>query len=314
MPIVNVPFAYDIRFMPQRSKNEKELVVFDTTPVIIREASKGETQIAIVAPFEGWVVDYLSHEGCIYEPIPAAGPEGQPPDTSYPQNPFLGRSSPLRVQRKERDEIPSVLNLSIKEIISSTRDAGIADAQRRANDLLIIDGMIYEKCPGPVDSVSPPSGGRGAATLVSGSVNDPHINLGAIFRADQRDDAIEFAEALYGRPPKIACEAFIVTQSALLPDSFQEFATRNLAEYALRRATALTEIGKLPNPYLEAFLDYTEVADPADFDLDTLRGWIEVVSTSLAGSNNKDLAKLAIACGSHLDYLQRIEPAKAIAP
>lgn len=313
MSIINVPYAYDIRYIPERSRLEKETVVYDTTPVIIREIKVDQAAVAIIAPIGADFVDYLTFDGRIYEPIPAAGPVALRPESAHPHNPFLGRSSPLRVERKDRDKIPSVTHLSIKEIVCSTRESGIADAQRRADELLLIDGAIYESCPGPVYSIVPPKSGR-VSTLVSGSINDPHINLGLIFRADQREEAIDFAQDFYGKPPKVDCEAIIVTDRGVLPENFQEFSTRFLAEYALRRATYVTEIGKLPNDYIDAFLDYTEAANPADIDIDRIRGWIGVVSTSFEDSKSKDLAGLANSCGAHLDYLQRIEPARAIAP
>lgn len=304
MKILDAPIAYTIKFVQPRSTKERDALISGTTPVQIEECSSSDAPIAVSATRTdtGTKVDYRWYRGSLYQPVREISPNiGHQIEAEPAGNPLVPRGSYLRTHSQEVKELNQ---LSIKDIISTTKDDAVALANDRAGELLLVEGALHEKSFGPMLCLKPiDSGKRFSLESIDFFSLSDEIAAGLLFRADQRDLAIEVAGRLF---PKKSAQISADQPDIRIPDALIADAAstsismlgRRLFETAMKKTT----IGSLPTSYLDAWLRYTATgANTTRLDDDLLE---TIVKAGEALRGHRDHAKLALEVDWFLGRLE----------
>lgn len=206
---ITVPFAYTLGFIPPRCRNAREAYVLTETTVDLASATPEQAPVAI--RYDDGIVDPKPVElrwfgGCLYEPL--VYKVSRQPDVPQSFNDLVamqdkawGYGNPLRVSC---DGMPHWAteqgfrggvkkgDIDAREIVSSNRERVRRQVLASASDLLVVDGMIWQKTTEPMYVVMTFGLGcnhGGTAVMTSGGYNG-NINKGRYFRADQLDAAL----------------------------------------------------------------------------------------------------------------------------
>jgi hypothetical protein len=258
MPVIEVPYSYSVTYVPPRSRKERTETVSDVTPVQVRECSAADAPVAAraVRSDETKPTEYRWHDGKLWQPVRSVDPKGDLSAIAgapFGANPFVPRDSVLRenAEIKARDDVP------MKEIVKSEKLAGTATAQKRADDLLLIDGVLHEASVGPVLYLVPIERNK-RVKLVSSDIYDTREDRAPcfIFRGDERDHAIAVGTALFKHPPSVDCEAVEVLMPGALDMDSSLVSLEQTAAAVFGPLTEKSTIGSLSTPFLEAYSEY----------------------------------------------------------
>lgn len=257
MPIVEVPLCYSIVAVAKNKRKEETYVVSETTPVEVAAVSAKDAPVAVKAVVEGSKVSYRMHDGRLWEPVRLCDPKLDAQDAArlpFETNPFVAADSPLRTAP---DKVKPTVDLALKSVSKNNRAEGLADAQRRANDVILIDGVIHQSSPGPVLVVTADARGRAAKMTVEHLADQ----IPLVYRCDEWDMAAETANSMFGNVSLPAQRPEILAPEALTLDSRSHSvvaAGRHLYSTGLEKFTS----GSLTTAFMYAWLDYRK----DDFD------------------------------------------------
>lgn len=263
MTVVNAPIAYSLTFTPVRGTKERTINVRDTAPVAIPDAPSSAAPVAIRARLaNGDAVDYRLHGGHLWEPCGAVEVDvAEPKAKDFEGNPLVAKGSPLL----GKDDVPAISGIVInpKKPTSSTREREEAKLQDAADLLLLIDGNLHRRSPGPLVVLKVGKAAREGSLVLTHQFDLAEDLVDSmIFRADQRALAEQVTRELFKRPPPVEFDApQILMQDALKADAVEISMVRMGQRLFLRDVDAIG-IGNLPTEFLQLYLDYT---DP-DFD------------------------------------------------
>ena len=304
MKILDAPIAYTIQYLQPRSSKLRNALISGVTPVHVDSCNISDAPVAVSATRtdDGTTVNYRWFGGDLYQPIREIDPRiGERIEVASVTNPLVPRGSYLRTHS---EDVKDLSELPIKEITSTTRDDAIALANDRAGQLLLIDGVLHEESFGPMICLKPIDGGKrfSVESVDFFSLSDD-VAAGLLFRADQRDLAIEVAGRIFPKKPSqiAADQPEIHIPQALVGDAASTSISM-LGRRIFETAMTKTTMGSLPTPYLEAWLDYTAVGANRTRLGDDLLSTILKAGEALR--SHRDHAKLA----REVDwFIQRME-------
>lgn len=259
MTVVNAPIAYELTYTPARSSKERTIVVRDTAPVAIPDASGAEAPVAVRARLgDGRSIEYRYHGGQLWEPsgdpvAAAAAKEAK----DFQGNPLVAKGSPLL----GKTEVPTMESIVInpKKPVSSNRDRAEAILQNAADGMLMVEGRPMIPSIGPVIALRVAKGAReGTLVLVDQADRSADLADSMLFRADQRALAEETCKGLFKRMPPVEFEAVEILMPEALATDMTDYCLVRTAERMFLRDVDAIGIGNLPTDFLELYLDYTE--------------------------------------------------------
>lgn len=203
--VFQAPIEYELTYMPKRGRNQRTQLVVDVAPVGVSACSDDEAPLAFRVTMSAIITHYHAWNGKLYQRVLPHLSVEDLSTIEAKESPFVERYARIRTGDDKRIPKPTdFTTLSIKHIVATDRAAGLARAQARADQLLLIGGCLFEQTPGPVYCVTVESGRkRTNVRLVDPLSPEPSLNPGLFFRLDQRDVAVAIAEKLSKHPPSV---------------------------------------------------------------------------------------------------------------
>ncbi|AOG03077.1 hypothetical protein [Bosea sp. RAC05] len=258
MTTLTVPAVYTIKAMLRRARNASLMRAIEQVPVIIRDVCLDQAPVAIEADYQSrGRVRYRIVDGQLYGPV-FSTPHMQAHQATLIncRNPFLPADFKSLLPKPNYEGVrlggpprllDPVLNastatmldeamLSVREVVETHREEGVADAQKAADRCVMIDGVLYQPSLGPVYSINK------AGTVIVSEIDDAPSPV-FIARLDEWQRLPDMIEAAIDRRPSTQLQLF---QANILVSGYQTFDSDALAMVR----TAAEIMDGVPDRYL----------------------------------------------------------------
>lgn len=257
MRIVEIPFAYsaDLVF-PGRRKTQSRSVLGS---VLVEVAELSEAPVAVRLGRDQW----LWHGGKLWQSCGVGADRLSDPDWLGRSGPFLPMKHGIVPEATAGLEKP--LQTGASRMEGSDLAAAEAAARRRAEDVMVIGGVVHRASLGPLHAVVP-SERKDKSEIATISLPDPRPRLAPalVFRADKLEAAREFARAHWRRVDDFSQDAEILIPEAVHAVDDASFAAVNGVSEALE-AIREQRIRNFPDEALLALADAMEARESEEF-------------------------------------------------
>ncbi len=268
MTTLTVPALYTVKAKLRRARNATLLRLIEEVPVMVRDVRPSQAPVAIEADYQNREkVRYRIVDGQLYGPVFSTPyMQAQQATLINCRNPFLPAEfrallpkpvfdaarlgGPPRLLDPVLDASTATLleeaMLSIREIVETHREEGVADAQKAADRCVMIDGVLYQPSLGPVYSINK------SGNVIVSEIDDVPSPV-FIARLDEWKRLPDMIEAAIYRRPSTPLRLF---QTHILVPGYQTFDSDALAMVR----TAAEIMDGVPDRYLYNYsFEYMEL-------------------------------------------------------
>jgi hypothetical protein len=157
--IIEVPFCYEANALPPRARSARKVAVLDRLALNIREVAPAEFPVAarIRRRFDADARPVHSDGRLFYMPSHLTGSERRPPlppselEALVPGDYEAHWRHPLASAARVHmgDKAVPVAGIADYRVVSDDRRERVAEIVRRAADLVLCDGVVYDECGEP---------------------------------------------------------------------------------------------------------------------------------------------------------------------